>query len=99
MASKLYKLNFWIKTKIEQKRLEVAKMLSRLFVFSISEEAEYHHRLRKFFQTPTEIMEVFKFLVFSKDAPQLLFDGATKTTVCDTLNQISINFGQSFTSQ
>ncbi|KAK7356609.1 hypothetical protein VNO80_15884 [Phaseolus coccineus] len=45
------------------------------------EEAEYHHRLRKFFQTPTEIMEVFKFLVFSKDAPQLLFDGATKTTI------------------
>ncbi|XP_020222813.1 protein SIEVE ELEMENT OCCLUSION B isoform X2 [Cajanus cajan] len=45
------------------------------------EEAEYHHRLRKFFQTPTEIMEVFKFLVFSKDAPQLLYDGATKTPV------------------
>ncbi|XP_027367350.1 protein SIEVE ELEMENT OCCLUSION B-like [Abrus precatorius] len=45
------------------------------------EEAEYYKRLRKFFQTPTEIMEVFKFLIFSKDAPQLLFDGATKTTV------------------
>ncbi|KAL2325100.1 hypothetical protein Fmac_024158 [Flemingia macrophylla] len=45
------------------------------------EDAEYHHRLRKFFQTPTEIMEVFKFLVFSKDAPQLLYDGATKTPV------------------
>ncbi|KAK7391679.1 hypothetical protein VNO78_20098 [Psophocarpus tetragonolobus] len=45
------------------------------------EEAEYHQRLRKIFQTPTEIMEVFKFLVFTKDAPQLLFDGATKTTV------------------
>ncbi|KAG4997794.1 hypothetical protein AAZX31_10G175500 [Glycine max] len=45
------------------------------------EEAEYHQRLRKFFQTPTEIMEVFKFLVYSKDAPQLLFHGATKTTV------------------
>ncbi|KAK7344015.1 hypothetical protein VNO77_13213 [Canavalia gladiata] len=45
------------------------------------EEAEYYKRLRKFFQTPTEIMEVFKFLIFSKDAPPLLFDGATKTMV------------------
>ncbi|MED6220178.1 hypothetical protein PIB30_042318 [Stylosanthes scabra] len=45
------------------------------------EEAEYFRKLRKFFQTPTEIMEVFKFLIFPKDAPQQLFDCATKTTV------------------
>ncbi|XP_057755683.1 protein SIEVE ELEMENT OCCLUSION B-like [Arachis stenosperma] len=45
------------------------------------EEAEYYRKLRKLFQTPTEIMEVFKVLVFSKDAPQPLFDCATKTTI------------------
>lgn len=73
--------------------------LSRLFVFFFSEEAEYHQRLRKFFQTPTEIMEVFKFLVYSKDAPQLLFDGAAKTTVCDCLNKIIVKFLRSIASQ
>ncbi|XP_027364603.1 protein SIEVE ELEMENT OCCLUSION B-like [Abrus precatorius] len=45
------------------------------------DEAEYYRRLRKLFQTPTEIMVVFKVLIFNKDAPQPLFDGATKTTV------------------
>nr|KYP60820.1 hypothetical protein KK1_023234 [Cajanus cajan] len=45
------------------------------------EEVEYYRKLRKILQTPTEIMEVFKFLIFFKGAPQLLFDGATKTTV------------------
>ncbi|KAL2325101.1 hypothetical protein Fmac_024159 [Flemingia macrophylla] len=45
------------------------------------EEVEYHRKLTKFFQTPTEVMEVFKFLIFNKDAPQPLYDGATKTTV------------------
>ncbi|KAF7837532.1 protein SIEVE ELEMENT OCCLUSION B-like [Senna tora] len=44
-------------------------------------EAEYYRKLRKLFQTPTEVMEVFKVLIFSSDAPQPLFDGATKTTV------------------
>lgn len=63
-----------------------------MLVFFFSEEAEYHQRLRKFFQTPTEIMEVFKFLVYSKDAPQLLFHGATKTTVCDSSNKFIIKF-------
>ncbi|KAL1294727.1 hypothetical protein HN51_055537 [Arachis hypogaea] len=45
------------------------------------EEAEYIRKLRKLFQTPVEIMEVFRFLIFPKDAPQQLFDCATKTTV------------------
>ncbi|KHN13158.1 protein SIEVE ELEMENT OCCLUSION B-like [Glycine soja] len=45
------------------------------------DEAEYYRKLRKLFQTPTEIMEVFKVLIFNKDAPQPLFDGATKTKV------------------
>ena len=36
------------------------------------------------FQTPTEIMEVFKVLLFWKDTtPQPIFDGATKTLVCN----------------
>ncbi|MED6193732.1 hypothetical protein PIB30_022194 [Stylosanthes scabra] len=45
------------------------------------EEAEYYRKLRKLFQTPTEIMEVFKALIFAKDAPQPLFDCSTETTV------------------
>ncbi|CAJ1976490.1 unnamed protein product [Sphenostylis stenocarpa] len=45
------------------------------------DEAEYYRKLRKLFQTPTEIMEVLKVLIFNKDAPQPLFHGATKTTV------------------
>ncbi|KAK7344016.1 hypothetical protein VNO77_13214 [Canavalia gladiata] len=45
------------------------------------DEVEYYRKLRKLFQTPTEIMEVFKVLIFNMDAPQPLFDGATKTTV------------------
>ncbi|TKY58192.1 sieve element occlusion s [Spatholobus suberectus] len=49
------------------------------------DEAEYYRKLRKLFQTPIEIMEVFKVLIFNKDAPQPLFDGATETTVCHLL--------------
>ncbi|KAI4345743.1 hypothetical protein L6164_012842 [Bauhinia variegata] len=45
------------------------------------DEAEYYRKLKKLFQTPTEIMVVLKYLIFPKDAPQQLFDGATKTTV------------------
>jgi len=60
-------------------------MLIRKFIYILSDEAQYYRKLRKFFQTPTEIMEVFKVLIFNKDAPQPLFDGATKTKVCDFL--------------
>ncbi|XP_020222268.1 protein SIEVE ELEMENT OCCLUSION B [Cajanus cajan] len=45
------------------------------------EDVEYQRKLSKIFQTPTEIVEVFKFLIFNKEAPQPLYDGATKTTV------------------
>ncbi|XP_061371209.1 protein SIEVE ELEMENT OCCLUSION B-like [Gastrolobium bilobum] len=44
-------------------------------------DAKYFTDLVKILQTPTEVMEVFKFLIFSMEAPQPLFDGATKTTV------------------
>ncbi|VVA41660.1 PREDICTED: SIEVE ELEMENT OCCLUSION B, partial [Prunus dulcis] len=42
------------------------------------EEAEAYRRIRKTFQTPTEIMEVFKALIFTKDNVQPLIDGSTK---------------------
>ncbi|KAJ1409428.1 Sieve element occlusion, N-terminal [Sesbania bispinosa] len=46
------------------------------------EEAEYHITLNRLFQTPTEIMEVLKVLIFWKDAPKTpIYDGATKTLV------------------
>lgn len=44
-------------------------------------EADYIRKLRRLVQTPTEVLEVIKFLIFSTDAPQPLFDGSTKTTV------------------
>ncbi|XP_061371224.1 protein SIEVE ELEMENT OCCLUSION B-like [Gastrolobium bilobum] len=46
------------------------------------EEADNKKRLKKMFQTPTEIVEVFKLLIFWKDTPQApIYDGATKTLV------------------
>ncbi|KAI9123089.1 hypothetical protein K1719_005978 [Acacia pycnantha] len=46
------------------------------------EEANYFKILRNMFQTPTEIMEVFKVLIFWKDVPETpIYDGATKTLV------------------
>ncbi|XP_027366758.1 protein SIEVE ELEMENT OCCLUSION B-like [Abrus precatorius] len=46
------------------------------------EEAEYDKKIKKLFQTPTEIMEVFKVLIFGKETPQApIYDGATKSLV------------------
>ncbi|GAU39659.1 hypothetical protein TSUD_60260, partial [Trifolium subterraneum] len=46
------------------------------------DEAEYNKLLWKLFQTPTEIMEVFKALIFWKDIPQApIYCGSTKTLV------------------
>ncbi|KAL2325103.1 hypothetical protein Fmac_024161 [Flemingia macrophylla] len=45
------------------------------------ETVEYHRKLEKSFQTPTEVMEVVKLLISYKNARQTLYDGATKTTV------------------
>ena len=56
-------------------------MLIVIWVLLITEEAEYYWRLRKIMQTPTEIMQVFRMLIFSAEAPQPLFDGATKKPV------------------
>ncbi|KAK7278471.1 hypothetical protein RJT34_23500 [Clitoria ternatea] len=47
-----------------------------------TEQVEYNKTLRKLFQTPTEIMEVLKVLIFWKDTPHApIYDGATKTMV------------------
>ncbi|KAF3456883.1 hypothetical protein FNV43_RR01537 [Rhamnella rubrinervis] len=45
------------------------------------EEAETYKRLKKLFHTPTEVMEVFKALIFSKDNVQPIIDGSTNKTV------------------
>ncbi|KAI5397977.1 hypothetical protein KIW84_063694 [Lathyrus oleraceus] len=47
------------------------------------DEAEYNKLLKKLFQTPTEIMEVFKVLIFWKNTPKtpIIYDGSTKTLV------------------
>jgi len=47
----------------------------------ILETAKYIQELKKLLQTPTEITVVLSFLIFPKGVPQLLYDGATKTTV------------------
>ncbi|KAI4317949.1 hypothetical protein L6164_025770 [Bauhinia variegata] len=57
------------------------------------EQVEYRGKLRKLLQTPIEIVEVFKAIIFPKDVPQPLFDGSTKTTVeIDVLKQVNVFF-------
>lgn len=51
------------------------------FLFE-TEEAETYRKLRKLFQTPAEVMEVFKALIFTKDTVQPIIDGSTNKTVC-----------------
>ncbi|XP_059447775.1 protein SIEVE ELEMENT OCCLUSION B-like [Corylus avellana] len=45
------------------------------------EEGKAYWELKKIFRTRTEIMEVIKALIYSKDNPQPLFDGFTKIPV------------------
>ncbi|CAL8989832.1 unnamed protein product [Prunus brigantina] len=45
------------------------------------EEAETYRKLKKTFRTPTEVKEVFKALIFTKDNVQPLIDGSTKQKV------------------
>ncbi|KAI4345744.1 hypothetical protein L6164_012843 [Bauhinia variegata] len=68
---------FGQKINITLSKLRKQIALSRQQIY----EAEYYRELRKIFQTPTEIMEVLKYLIFPKDAPQQLYDGATQTMV------------------
>ena len=46
-----------------------------------AEIIEAYRKLSKLLQTPTEIMEVFKALIFGKDNVQPLIDGSTNRVV------------------
>lgn len=48
-----------------------------------TEFTKIYIKIRRTMQTPTEIMEVLKLLIFSSDVPKPIYDGATKTTVSD----------------
>ena len=50
------------------------------YIFHI-EEADNYRKLRKLFQTPTEIMEILKALIFTKDNVQPIVDGSTNKPV------------------
>ena len=53
-----------------------------IYLYIITEEAEYFASIRKLLETPTEVLEIIKLLIFPATAvPQQLFDGATKTMV------------------
>jgi len=43
---------------------------------------ESHRRIKKLLQTPTEVKEVFKALIYAKDDIQPLIDGSTHKAVC-----------------
>nr|POE60461.1 protein sieve element occlusion b [Quercus suber] len=45
------------------------------------EDLEAHRKIKKLLQTPNEIMEVFKELIYAKNNLQLLIDGSTQKTV------------------
>ncbi|KAL4643403.1 hypothetical protein ACB092_02G089500 [Castanea dentata] len=45
------------------------------------EDLEAHRKIKKLLQTPNEIMEVFKALIYAKNNLQLLIDGSTQKTV------------------
>jgi hypothetical protein len=56
-------------------------LINVVVIFLISDTAKYIQELKKLLQTPTEITVVLSHLIFPKGVPQLLYDGATKTTV------------------
>lgn len=67
---------------IERNYTHIYKFDSIRKLFELPDEAEYIKLLKKLFQTPTEVMEVFKVLIFRKDAPkESIYDGSTKTLV------------------
>ena len=47
----------------------------------IAEEKKAEMKLKELLQTPNEIVEVLKGLIFAKDDKQSLFDGSTKEMV------------------
>lgn len=55
------------------------------------EETEAYWKLVKLFRTPTEIMEVIKGLIYTKDNVQPLIDGSTKKQVCSGRRSLEIS--------
>jgi hypothetical protein len=64
---------------IHQKKKK-KKTLTKYFLFT-AEETRAYRKLKKIIRTPTEIIEVFKTLIFSDDNVQQLIDGSTNTLV------------------
>ena len=54
--------------------------MKKILVYT--EEMESHQKIKKLLQTPNEIMEIFKALIYAKDNLQTLIDGSTQKTVC-----------------
>lgn len=46
-----------------------------------TEDLEAHRKIKKLLQTPNEIMEVLKAVIYAKNNLQLLIDGSTQKTV------------------
>lgn len=62
------------------------------FIINI-EEVELYKKIRKLFQTPTEILEIVKALVFPNQTVYPIFDGFTRTTV---MTYVVFNFSVIF---
>lgn len=66
----------------QKTRIVLAKLKKMIFICEQQiEEIRSYGRLMELLRTPSEIVEVFKVLIFSRDGPQELFDGATKQMV------------------
>ena len=61
-------------------RLKMHRNSNQRLLFN-AEIIEAYRKLSKLLQTPTEIMEVFKALIFGKDNVQPLIDGSTNRVV------------------
>lgn len=61
------------------------KFKALLFLLFDADEAKNHRYIINLLRRPTEIMEVFKGLIFTKDNVQPLIDGSTKQTVYKSL--------------
>ena len=53
--------------------------MKKILVYT--EEMESHRKIKKLLQTPNEIMEIFKALIYAKDNLQTLIDGSTQKRV------------------
>ncbi|KAI9123060.1 hypothetical protein K1719_005949 [Acacia pycnantha] len=66
----------------QKTRIVLAKLRKLILICKQQiEELESYGRLKELLRNPSEIVELFKVLIFSKDGPQELFDGATRQMV------------------